>query len=652
MSALSPATNPLTQALSAAENGLNTVSSTVSGAASSLPFFNGSSGIGALITNGLAGVGNFLKTISTDLQNLTANDPTPTDQQVSTKLYNSLGTSILGDTGNGMVSSNKAQDYVVVTHPLHDTDGSQSVEIELYLTATISGSVSLPSKNLFELPGLPINVSASVGLTYKLGFNYELAFGYNPSAPDNKNGFFIDTSKVLSDYHKTFDGTALPAHQMMVTASAGLTSDSQIAANLGAFQAFVSDNTSNPTNATLALDVDGLGLSPGNITPTLAGTIGIHLKAKAGLGPYQNNTFQYLSVAVDVNVDWSFSTSTAAQGPTVSFDNITLALGPAVGQFVTPIITDIQDVLAPLEPIIKVLTEPIPGLSDLSHLAGQGDVTLLQLAKDAASLHAFGPGFDQVVSFISDIVPVLNDLEKFKTNGDNLFLNVGDFTLPKSDTQGLLDNNYLDDFANGSAPSIPLNLNAASTNPAIQNIQDVINQVPGLSGVEQSALQALQMEMGGGDGISINFPILDNPTSVLFPLLLNQGNANFVTFDAHLSLSFPNVNEDLPSIFGLSLSLMVAIQFDRQCRRRVRHPGHSRHDQRRVCPEQTAERFPRRFLRFHGQHRHVLRRVWRVGRGVHRPVLGRGQRRHLHRRWHASRECRASRADHRDPGRR
>ncbi len=555
--ALSPATNPLTAALTAAENGLNSVSSTVSGAASSLPFFNGSNGLGTLVTNGLDKVGNFLTTISTDLQNLTKNDPTPTDQQVATTLYNSLYPSILGDTGNGQVDSqSKAQDYVVITHPLGDTDGSQSVEIELYLTTTISGTLSLGSGNFFELPGLPVNLTAKAGIDYSLGFQYELAFGYDPSFPGNKSGFFIDTSKHLHDFGKTDSaGNSLPDHQMSISASASLSSGSNIGASLGAFQAYLTDNSSDPTKASLALDVDGLGLTPTDIEPSLDGSIGIHLTAAAGLGPYQDNEFQYLSVGVDVNVNWSFSTSSPDQGPSVSFDNIKLALGPAVGQFVTPIIADIQHVLTPLEPILKVFTEPIPGLSDLSHLAGQGDVTLLTLAKEAAALGAFGPGFDQVVQFVGTLVPVLNDLEAFQTNGDNLSLDVGSFTLPASDTQGLLNNDYLNDFANGSAPSFPLSLDTASTNPSITDMQDVINNVPGLSSVEQAALQSLQMVMGGGDGISIKFPILDNPTSVLFPLLLNQGNADLFTFDANLSFHSPSVSVALPSIFGLSLSL-------------------------------------------------------------------------------------------------
>ena len=109
-----------------------------------------------------------------------------------------------------MNSQNKAQDYVVITHPPGDTDGSQSVEIELYLNATISGTLSLGSANLFELPGLPLRLTANAGINYSLDFRYELAFGYEPF-PGNKNGFFIDTSKVLSDFDKTDSGGSCAA---------------------------------------------------------------------------------------------------------------------------------------------------------------------------------------------------------------------------------------------------------------------------------------------------------------------------------------------------------------------------------------------------------------------------------------------------------
>ena len=282
--------------------------------------------------------------------------------------------------------------------------------------------------------------------------------------------------------------------------------------------------------------------------------------ASAGLGPYVNNEFQYIAVETGVNVDWSFTTNGQDQGPSVSYDDIKLELGPAISQFVTPIIKDIQEVIAPIEPILKVLQEPIPGLTDLSHLVGGGNVTILSLAEKAASLDLFGPGFDQLVQLAGTIVTILNDVEQFQTAGNTLALDVGSFSLPESNTQALLDNNYENDFTNGTDPGLPLTFNTASTNPLITDMQDVANKVPGLSMAEQTGLKDLQMFLSGNEGISLNFPILDNPTSILFPLLLDQGNADFVTFDAHLNLpadaTFP-----FASIFGLNLNLVADLNF-------------------------------------------------------------------------------------------
>jgi hypothetical protein len=55
--ALNQATDPLTSVLGAAETGLNSLSSEVSSVASSLPFFNGASSVGTLVTNGLSNIG-------------------------------------------------------------------------------------------------------------------------------------------------------------------------------------------------------------------------------------------------------------------------------------------------------------------------------------------------------------------------------------------------------------------------------------------------------------------------------------------------------------------------------------------------------------------------------------------------------------------
>ncbi len=565
--ALSPATNPLTSALSAAESGLNSLSSSVSGVASSLPFFNGANGVGNLVTNGLSGVGSFLSTISTDLNNLTMNDPTPADSTVAAKLYDALGPSgigILGDTGHGQVnSSSPAQDYVVITHPAGDTDGSTSVEIELYLTKTLSGSLMLGSGNFFELPGLPVQLTGQVGINYSLSFRYELAFGYDTSFPGNNHGFFIDTSRLLNDFGKTDPmGNALPAHQMSIAASAGLAAGSNVGASLGWFQAYLTDNSSDPTTVGLTLNVDGLDLNAASdVKPTLDGSVGIHLMATAGLGPYENNQFQYLSVGLGLDIDWTFSSSGQDTGPSVSFDDVELELGPAVSGLITPIINDIQDALAPVEPILKVLTTPIPGLSNLSQLVGDGNFTLLTLAEDASNAGFFGPGYDQLVDFIATIVPVLQELEEFQTNGGTLSLDVGDFTLPDGDTPGLVDQS--NSYVQGMPASVPLGFDPAASNPSIQSIQDVINDVPGLSSAEQSGLQALQSVLGNQNGISIAFPILDDPTSVLLPLLLNQGNADLFTFHAQLSV-LGDLGVDLPSIFGLSVSLNsnVNLQFN------------------------------------------------------------------------------------------
>jgi len=571
--ALSPATNnPLTAALGAAENSLNSVYYSVSGVprSLSLPFFNGANEVGKLVTNVLNG--NPLTTISTDLQTLTTHYPTLTDQQVATTLYNSLYPSILGDTGNGQWNTqNTAQDYVVITHP----DGSQSVEIELYLTTSITLSPQmLDSGSFFELPGLPVQLTGKVGITFTLSFNYELAFGYDTSFPKNQNGFFIDTSKLLNHFGKTDStGTPLPAHQMSIIASASLAPGSNIGASLGWFQARLSDNTSNPTKATLTLNVDGLDLNPVNdVKTTWDGNIGIHLTATAGLGPYINvapgvNEFEYLSVGLDLDVDWTFSSSGQDTGPTVSYGDIQLMLGPAIGQFVTPIVQDIQTVLLPLEPILTVLTTPIPGLSDLSNLDHQGNVTLLTLIEDASNLGVFGLGYSQLVDLAAYIVTASEDIEQLGTTNDTLSLDVGDLTLPDSDTDDLEDSSYVQ----GNITSSPLSFDPASTNPVIQNMQDVITDVNteatkldvvGLSQTEQQGLQMLQNVLSGGEGVSYDFPILDNPTSVLFPLLLNQGNADLFTFHAELNAHFLEQLQLPFSIFGLSLGLQTSGDFN------------------------------------------------------------------------------------------
>jgi hypothetical protein len=116
------------------------------------------------------------------------------------------------------------------------------------------------------------------------------------------------------------------------------------------------------------------------------------------------------NIGTDLEINWGFTACYSAMKgwdsdgnlPTVSFTNVTLDLGTFVGNFVQPIVKDIEGILKPVEPILDIMTARIPIISDL---AGS-DVSLLSLAA------AFG---DVPESAVDDFVSFYHEYKSLKS---------------------------------------------------------------------------------------------------------------------------------------------------------------------------------------------------------------------------------------------
>ncbi|MCA9189736.1 MAG: calcium-binding protein, partial [Planctomycetales bacterium] len=62
------------------------------------------------------------------------------------------------------------------------------------------------------------------------------------------------------------------------------------------------------------------------------------------------------------------------------FDNVSVDLGSIYRDFVDPLITNLQDSLRPIKPVVDFLTQPLPVISDLYEMAGLGPQTVVSLA--------------------------------------------------------------------------------------------------------------------------------------------------------------------------------------------------------------------------------------------------------------------------------
>lgn len=128
--------------------------------------------------------------------------------------------------------------------------------------------------------------------------------------------------------------------------------------------------------------------------------------------------------------------------PWIGFYNVGLNLGSFFSDFLGPIIEAIQTVTEPLQPLVDILTSPIPVISDL---AGE-DITLIDIAG------MFGVVDPSFIYAIADLITLINSIP---TDAGDIVIIFGDFTVGGDGTLDLRDENALD-LIRGSPSSASL----------------------------------------------------------------------------------------------------------------------------------------------------------------------------------------------------
>lgn len=223
--------------------------------------------------------------------------------------------------------------------------------------------------------------------------------------------------------------------------------------------------------------------------------------------------------------------------PLLSLGNIQLDIGSFLGDTIGPFIDDLYDVLEPIDPILDILTDPIPVLSDLL-----GPTSLLDVAATSGfvdpSLVTALELLDQIVDFASTV-----------SEGSNGFVTIYPDTLSFGGTSGLdlTDINQvgglvdpgqalgtvLDALKDSFGIDVPPELEAALT-----FIADGFNpgELPGI---------AADSPIGNGPSGGFSFPFLENFEEVLG-----------LFFGRNMTL----IAYDLPPLsFGFDFSIYVPI---------------------------------------------------------------------------------------------
>jgi hypothetical protein len=203
------------------------------------------------------------------------------------------------------------------------------------------------------------------------------------------------------------------------------------------------------------------------------------------------------------NAPTSASDASFGSKPTLTFNNVQLNAGEFFSNFAGPILSNVQKVLKPIQPIIDILTTKLPVLSDIKVARNlldfdhDGAVTILDL------VHLFNPS--SKLEFITSLAKTVDLINAIPTSGvSNLMLSLGHFDIGsdlRSVTQ-LKDTDLTNIVQNAIDPQ--LTGGAAGFNTALANL----NSVP---------------------GAGLAFPILKSPSSV-FKLLIGQ-DLNLFTYD-------------------------------------------------------------------------------------------------------------------------
>ncbi|NOS71718.1 MAG: hypothetical protein HOP33_17550, partial [Verrucomicrobia bacterium] len=475
--------------------------------------------VGSSLHGGSDIVGSFRTQVLGKLRSLT----TQTDTAVRQALFDILGPA----GGNGLdLLADRDSDGDVDLDDLQIVSSADQIQFNFRLGRQMT-VLSVPLGFDLGLPGLGMDVDGNVQT--KLGWSFSLGVGVS-----RQDGFYFDTS-VANELTVDLDVTTpgLNATGRLALLQLQVTDDPAAPSHFtGQFSADLKDPASNDNRLTFAEIGAGPAFSQ-VISARLNAVADLNLKLVASFGG--NTAFPRLLAGF--NLDWAFNNAdtgavaaTFGGVPTVAFNNVQVDMGTFLAGFMRPIISGIQDVLAPIQPVIDVLTRPLPVLSDFGPLRdlldenGDGKVTLIEMAAQLSDDIGKAATFINAVEEISTIANLLGNLS---TSGPSVLYNLGGFNLGSVDVRKV-----------------------ANLSTAVPNVTAGPGSLPGANTPEGQALNKMRSSPGGG----FAFPILDSPSKA-FGLFFGK-TVDLVTYDMPaLEFSFNYVSPTIHIIGPLSAIL-------------------------------------------------------------------------------------------------
>ncbi|MGV0028829.1 DUF4347 domain-containing protein [Phormidesmis priestleyi] len=367
---------------------------------------------------------------------IVAASATPTIEGVQTALFNSLG-SLLGVANAQAI-------------PITVTD-SNNFSFNLNLKKAIAAATPIQ----LDLGFPALQFSAGASLIPNVGYNLALNFGLNGG------NFQVDTAA---------------ANELKIDLNAKANT-LNATAKLGLLQLNVKDSATTPTQLSGAIVVDLQGTAGAlTLAPSLSGGLATNAQINLDLSTTFGNAFPSFKTGLGIN--WGINPNFSLRQFDVSLNKVQIDLGSVVSNFIAPIVSNINQAIKPIKPVIDILEAKIPVL----------DIRLADLVPGAEG--------DSLRKFLN----VYNALDSLGTLSSS-----GSFTLIDSLKLGDYITGSLFDLSSTGLKSADFSKKPLAANSVPPSFQSLIAR-------------------------GIQLPILTDPSQV-FKLLIGDDTADLFNFD-------------------------------------------------------------------------------------------------------------------------
>lgn len=276
------------------------------------------------------------------------------------------------------------------------------------------------------IPGFGLKVDGNVKV--EVGFDFKLKFAISAS-----NGFYFDTSdseELRVEFKVTIPGLHASGQLLFLQLDVSDEADGKDAQGNdrapSSFAGYFSVNIRDPVGSGNRLTFADLLSSGVEFDDIIESELGARAELNLDFAVSFAGDAKFPRLIGEFDLDWEWTLGGDGAGDLeFGFHNIQIDIGSFISEFIQPILNEIKKVTEPFQPLIDVITAPIPILSDIF---GE-PVTMLDLAEMSGYLSP------STVKFINAVTKIIDLANSTSFSNGSILIPLGDFNLDV-DTNG------------------------------------------------------------------------------------------------------------------------------------------------------------------------------------------------------------------------